>query len=80
MGGSLDGERALVVGGSSGIGLGSARRLARDGAHGTIAGRTETKLHAAQAELAAEGSTLRSRVATRSTPDQCAAIFDGTID
>ncbi len=54
-GGALGGERAIVVGGGSGIGLGSARALARDGAIVTIAGRTEQKLVDAAATLAAEG-------------------------
>jgi NAD(P)-dependent dehydrogenase (short-subunit alcohol dehydrogenase family) len=53
--GALDGQRAIVVGGGSGIGLGSARLLARDGAAVTIAGRTEAKLVATQAALADEG-------------------------
>jgi NAD(P)-dependent dehydrogenase (short-subunit alcohol dehydrogenase family) len=53
--GTLAGQRAIVVGGGSGIGLGSARALARDGAIVTIAGRTEQKLVDAAATLAAEG-------------------------
>ncbi len=53
--GSLTGTRALVVGGGSGIGLGSARALARDGATVTVAGRTEAKLRDACAELAGAG-------------------------
>jgi len=52
---ALIGKRAIVVGGGSGIGLGSARALARDGAIVTIVGRTEQKLLDAQAQLAAEG-------------------------
>jgi NAD(P)-dependent dehydrogenase (short-subunit alcohol dehydrogenase family) len=56
--GSLDGQLAIVVGGGSGIGLGSARLLARDGATVTIAGRTEAKLVATQAALADEGLTV----------------------
>ncbi len=55
MTGSLDGRRALVVGGGSGIGLAVARRLGVDGALVTIAGRTVAKLDAAAAELAGEG-------------------------
>jgi NAD(P)-dependent dehydrogenase (short-subunit alcohol dehydrogenase family) len=51
---ALSGQRAIVIGGGSGIGLGSARLLARDGAHVTIAGRTETKLKEARALLASE--------------------------
>jgi NAD(P)-dependent dehydrogenase (short-subunit alcohol dehydrogenase family) len=52
---ALAGQRAVVVGGGSGIGLGSARALARDGAVVTIAGRTEQKLVDATAALAEEG-------------------------
>ncbi|CUU60342.1 NAD(P)-dependent dehydrogenase, short-chain alcohol dehydrogenase family [Parafrankia irregularis] len=59
--GRLDGLRALVVGGGSGIGLATATKLARDGATVTIAGRTEAKLDAAAARLAdAEGLRLRA--------------------
>jgi NAD(P)-dependent dehydrogenase (short-subunit alcohol dehydrogenase family) len=54
----LDGHRAIVIGGGSGIGLGSARLLARDGAHVTIAGRTEQKLQDAVGALADEGLTV----------------------
>src|SRR5690348_4866467 len=52
---ALAGQRAIVVGGGSGIGLGCARALARDGALVTIAGRTEQKLVDATATLAEEG-------------------------
>jgi NAD(P)-dependent dehydrogenase (short-subunit alcohol dehydrogenase family) len=46
----LAGQRALVIGGGSGIGLASARLLATDGAHVVLAGRTLSKL-----EQAADG-------------------------
>jgi NAD(P)-dependent dehydrogenase (short-subunit alcohol dehydrogenase family) len=68
---ALAGHRALVVGGSSGIGLGSARWLARDGAHVTIAGRTEEKLSAAQAALAVEGLDV--------TVARCDALDAGSV-
>lgn len=42
--GGLEGMAALVTGGGSGIGLGCAVRLARDGAHVTICGRSEDRL------------------------------------
>jgi NAD(P)-dependent dehydrogenase (short-subunit alcohol dehydrogenase family) len=42
---------ALVTGGGSGIGLGAATRLVRDGAHVTICGRTEDRLRSAVASL-----------------------------
>jgi NAD(P)-dependent dehydrogenase (short-subunit alcohol dehydrogenase family) len=53
--GALVGQRAVVVGGSSGIGLASARLLARDGCRVTIAGRDEQRLAGAVAELAVDG-------------------------
>lgn len=58
MGLALEGQRAIVIGGGSGIGLGSARLLAQDGATVTIAGRTASKLEDATATLAAEGLTV----------------------
>ena len=42
--GGLEGMAALVTGGGSGIGLGCAVRLAADGAHVTICGRSEERL------------------------------------
>jgi NAD(P)-dependent dehydrogenase (short-subunit alcohol dehydrogenase family) len=62
MGLALEGQRAIVVGGGSGIGLGSARLLARDGATVTIAGRTAAKLEHATATLAAEGLTVHPAI------------------
>lgn len=47
----ITGYAALVTGGGSGIGLGAATRLVRDGAHVTICGRTEEKLRDAVAVL-----------------------------
>ena len=40
----LDGRRALVTGGSGGIGLAAAAALGRAGAHGTVAARREPEL------------------------------------
>jgi NAD(P)-dependent dehydrogenase (short-subunit alcohol dehydrogenase family) len=58
----MEGMAALVTGGGSGIGLGCARRFAADGAHVTIAGRTEARLLEALGEIApaaAPGATVR---------------------
>ncbi|HET9729567.1 MAG TPA: SDR family oxidoreductase [Acidimicrobiia bacterium] len=44
---------ALVTGGGSGIGLGTAKRFASDGMHVTIAGRTESRLVDASKEIQA---------------------------
>lgn len=49
--GSLSGQRALVVGASSGIGRATAARLLRDGASVTLAARTESSLRDTAASL-----------------------------
>jgi len=58
----IAGFAALVTGGGSGIGLGTATRLVRDGAHVTICGRSEERLAAAvtvlqQAAAEADGTS-----------------------
>jgi NAD(P)-dependent dehydrogenase (short-subunit alcohol dehydrogenase family) len=76
MGTSITGKTALVTGGGSGIGLGTAARLAADGAHVTICGRTETKLVAAAEEIspaAGDGGSIRHIVADVTVDEQVAA-------
>jgi 2-deoxy-D-gluconate 3-dehydrogenase len=51
----LDGRRALVPGGTRGIGLGCAAALAQAGAHVTVAARSEAGVADAVAALRAEG-------------------------
>ena len=51
----LDGKRALVAGGSSGIGLGAAVALAEAGAHVVMAARGEERLKEAVAAMKAAG-------------------------
>ena len=51
----LDGRRALVTGGTRGIGLGAAVALAEAGAHVTIAARTAGDIEAVVNEFAAAG-------------------------
>ena len=80
MAGTLDGRRAIVIGGGSGIGLGSARLLARDGAHVTIAGRTEQKLTDAAAELAGEGLTVAYAVCDAMDGGSVRAAVDAASD
>ena len=50
----LAGTASLITGGGSGIGLGAARHLLRDGASVTLAGRSQARLDAAVAELEAD--------------------------
>lgn len=52
--GQLAGKTALVTGGTSGIGLAAARRLAEEGAHVYLTGRSQARVDAAVA--AVEGS------------------------
>ncbi|MGO7594205.1 SDR family NAD(P)-dependent oxidoreductase, partial [Rhizobium leguminosarum] len=47
----MEGEKIIIVGGSSGMGLALAARLIGEGAEVTIAGRSEDKLAAARRDL-----------------------------
>lgn len=53
----LDGRRALVSGGSRGIGFAAAAALAQAGAHVTLLARTEAELAEAASALAADGAS-----------------------
>jgi NAD(P)-dependent dehydrogenase (short-subunit alcohol dehydrogenase family) len=73
---SIAGLSALVTGGGSGIGLAAAARLAADGAHVTICGRTEEKLIKAVAEISSvvgDAGSIRSIVADVTAEEQVAA-------
>jgi NAD(P)-dependent dehydrogenase (short-subunit alcohol dehydrogenase family) len=62
----IQGRTALVTGGGSGIGLAIATKLAVDGAHVTICGRTEAKLVDAVAQIdksVGDGGSARYAVA-----------------
>lgn len=66
----LTGKRALITGGSSGLGLASARALAREGVTVTIAARNEDKLHRAVQSIEAGSHTGIHAVASDvSEPD-----------
>ena len=81
---SIQGLTALVTGGGSGIGLATATRLAADGAHVAICGRTEEKLQKAVAEITAagvgEGGSIRSVVADVTVDEQMAAAVAFTCE
>lgn len=61
----LDGKRALVTGGSKGIGLAAAHALVQAGAHVVIAARNAPELIAACAQLAGENGQYRSNISYR---------------
>jgi len=72
----LQGRNALVTGGGSGIGLGTACRLAADGANVVICGRTEQTLATALQSLqaaAAPGAEVGFTVADVTVEDDVAA-------
>jgi NAD(P)-dependent dehydrogenase (short-subunit alcohol dehydrogenase family) len=80
MDGALAGQRAVVVGGGSGIGLACARALARDGALVTIVGRTEQKLVDAAATLADEGLAVSHCVCDALDGPSVRAAVDAASD
>src|SRR5436309_8057341 len=72
----VGGRRALVTGGSRGIGLMIARGLVRGGARVLIASRKQADLESAAAELSAEGE-CEAIVADLSTPEGARARWPG---
>jgi len=81
----LEGNVALCTAASSGLGLASARSLAREGADVAICGRTPEHLEQAEAELAATGdgdvlaveADLTDRAAVEALVEETVATFGG---
>ena len=69
---ALKGDRVVVVGGSSGIGLETARLALTAGTSVTIAGRSEDRLRRAAADL---GGAVRSVVADVTDDGSVQALF-----
>ncbi|KAA2236596.1 SDR family oxidoreductase [Salinarimonas soli] len=57
--GKLEGKTAVITGGSSGIGLATARRFAAEGAHVYITGRRQAELDAALAAVGPGATAVR---------------------
>lgn len=72
----LDGKRALVTGGSKGIGLGIARRMAEAGASLAIAARTQADLDAAVESCSEFGGEVRAFRVDLAQPESLAAAYD----
>ncbi|MGH7610554.1 MAG: SDR family oxidoreductase [Candidatus Dormibacteria bacterium] len=66
----LQGKRAIVTGGSKGLGLAIARELVGEGARVAICSRHQDELDRAAAELAPSGPTVLARAADVTDPGQ----------
>jgi NAD(P)-dependent dehydrogenase (short-subunit alcohol dehydrogenase family) len=78
----LNGKRVVIIGGSSGIGLETARQALAEGALATIAGRSEDRLRKAAESLKTPTSDhttnpLRTVVADIADESSVARLFDG---
>lgn len=60
--GVVEGKTALVTGGTSGIGLAAARRLADEGAHVFITGRSQQRLDEAVSQIGSDATGVVSDV------------------
>lgn len=69
MSNSLQGRVAVVTGGSTGIGLGIAKRFVAEGASVVITGRRQVELDAAVAEIGPKASAVRADVSVLSDLD-----------
>ena len=70
MAGKLAGKIALVTGGTSGLGLATAKRFVAEGAKVVVTGRRAAELDAAVAELGAGATGVRGDVAVLSDLDR----------
>ena len=77
---SLKGNVCIITGGGSGIGRDAALTLARDGAAVVIVGRTQAKLNAVQAEIAAEGGTALPYVLDVADYDAVQQMVDDVLE
>ena len=78
----LDGKRALVTGGSRGLGLGCAVALAEAGAHVCIAARSAEQVEAAVAKINSAGFSATGAVLDVTDRDAVSDVFSehGPID
>jgi len=73
----LDNKRVVIIGGSSGIGLETARLALADGARVTIAGRSEDRLRRAADRVLSGRDRLRTVVADLSEESSIRSLFSG---
>src|SRR6185312_5537823 len=73
----LDGRRALVTGGSAGLGLAAATALAQQGAHVVVVARNGDALDAAVEAMRAAGGSAEAMVLDVTDRDAVAAAIGG---
>ena len=73
---ALGGKKAIVTGGSKGLGRAIADELAREGADVAICARNETEVAGAGEELAAHGTKVFARSADVTDPDQVQSFIE----
>jgi NAD(P)-dependent dehydrogenase (short-subunit alcohol dehydrogenase family) len=78
--GAVRGKVVLVTGGSSGIGLATAHRLAAAGATTIIVARDADKLEAARRQIEAKGHAAIAYSADIADPEQCAGLVKTLIE
>ncbi len=78
--GRLDGRTCLIVGGTSGIGLASARRFLEEGARVVVAGQSPEVGRAAMAQLAPFGPVWEFTVELASGAPEVARLFAFALD
>ena len=76
----LSGKRALVTGGTSGIGRATAEALAREGAHVLISGRSEMRGAQVVAAIEAESGEAEFVQADLESPDDVRALAERAVD
>jgi meso-butanediol dehydrogenase / (S,S)-butanediol dehydrogenase / diacetyl reductase len=74
--GRLDGKRALVTGGGSGIGRATCHALAREGASVVVVDIDRARSEAVANELAAAGAPARGTACDVADPDAVERLFD----
>ena len=76
----IDGKVAIVTGGSDGIGLATAQRLAQEGARVVIAARRQSVLDRAAAQIVAAGGHAHAVVADVTRPADVERLVAATIE
>ncbi|MBS1845638.1 MAG: SDR family oxidoreductase [Actinobacteria bacterium] len=76
----LEGKRALVTGGSSGIGAAAARALGHAGAEVVVVGRNQERAEAVAGEIEADGGTAAVEIADLGDPARTEELAAEIID